>query len=557
MRKLASKARYVSACLLCCLLASSCSLDETIYSLANPDNTIKSSTDVDYALFGAYAQLNYPQLFQRDIRRMVTAYADDLTSVQGTAMGTYGSKVGNNSGFAPNFQVWATIYVCISNANAVLNYLEKLELSPAYEKQAAGEARFLRAFCYFLLVQMWGGVPIWDHVADGSSDFYLPRNTVDEVYASIFEDLRFAAESLNGRSATPLYRATKGAATGYLAKSYLTYANYLDLSGRGTEAIEHYRNAKDAADELLVSGEYQLVSDYGDLWDLAEERNNYSEVVFGIGFKRDPTNVTSAGEGSALPQDFLPNSLPNSTGSTSGRGGGAVKVHPWFIERYLAGDYVGDYRVEKSFLLTWIDHQNRRRYVYPLVPEGNGVTESQAYIHKYIDPDGLSNDGHENDLYLLRLSEIYLIKAEAENELNGPTESAFEAFNAVRQRARNADGNERATPADISVVDVPTKEDFRLKVFDERGLEFVGEFNRWFDLVRMRYRDTGKTMYEHQFGTFLPTVAPGLPTYAGGTWSQGRTEANNIVPFDAKYLLYPIPANEMATNPTMEQNKGW
>ena len=98
-----------------------------------------------------------------------------------------------------------------------------------------------------------------------------------------------------------------------------------------------------------------------------------------------------------------------------------------------------------------------------------------------------------------------------------------------------------------------------MKIFDERGLEFVGEFNRWFDLVRVRYSDNTRTMYEYQFGTFLQTLTAGLPTYNSTTklWSAGRTEKTNIIPFDKKYLLYPIPANELSVNLNMTQNPGW
>ena len=64
-------------------------------------------------------------------------------------------------------------------------------------------------------------------------------------------------------------------------------------------------------------------------------------------------------------------------------------------------------------------------------------------------------------------------------------------------------------------------------------------------------------MYEYQFGTFLPTLTPGLPVYKNKVWSTGRTEASNIIPFDKKYMLFPIPANETAVNPNLTQNPGW
>ena len=75
----------------------------------------------------------------------------------------------------------------------------------------------------------------------------------------------------------------------------------------------------------------------------------------------------------------------------------------------------------------------------------------------------------------------------------------------------------------------------------------------------MRYSDNSRTMYEYQFGTFLPSLTGGLPTYNATTktWTTGRTEKTNIIPFDKKYLFYPIPATEIGVNPNITQNPGW
>jgi hypothetical protein len=69
----------------------------------------------------------------------------------------------------------------------------------------------------------------------------------------------------------------------------------------------------------------------------------------------------------------------------------------------------------------------------------------------------------------------------------------------------------------------------------------------------------GKTLYEFQFGTFLPTLRAGLPifTAATNTWAGGRTENNSIVSYNAKLLLWPIPFSELSTNPNLTQNPGY
>jgi len=320
-----------------------------------------------------------------------------------------------------------------------------------------------------------------------------------------------------------------------LAKANLTYANYLDLNQRSSESAVYYGRARSEADSIINGGQYILLSDYAKLYDISNKVLPYSEVIFGIVYTRDPTKVDVTCEGSNWANYFNPNTKPNCGGAGASKtGGGAFKVHPWFYDKYNTGDYVNDYRVATTFTTTWVNTTGKTVVTYPLIPPTGALTESQPYINKYNDPSATAAQNCGNDLYLLRFSEIYLIKAEAENELNGPTAASLAAFNAVRARARLANGTPRTTPTDVVLSQVPTKEAMRMKIFDERGLEFVGEFNRWFDLVRMRYSDNVRTMYEYQFGTFLPSLTAGLPTYNATlkTWSAGRTEKTNIIPFD-------------------------
>lgn len=546
-----------------CGLGACTDIEQTIFDAQTPANSINKQADVDLAIVGLYAQLNSQTSFKNQIEIFIP-FADDLSStIGGTSAGAWGAKVTANSGLAPVLNAWNRFYQAIANANAVISYAETLNLSDTYRAQAIGEAKFIRGFCYFYLVQYFGGVPLVTKVSDANTDFKPRRNTVDEVYKLIIDDLTEGSKVLPLRTAQPasqLNRATKGAAQGYLAKAYLTYGNYLDLNGKSSEAQENYAKASVAADDIINSGQYQLLSDYGKLWEVESERSAYAEVIFGIAYARDPSITGISGEGSSFSFFYNPTTRVNISGNLPSKNGqGAVKVHPWFYEMYTKGDYINDYRVEKTFLTTWIGSDSRVRVTFPLIPPVGGVVESQPYINKYVDPNGLANTSNENDLFLLRFSEIYLIKAEVENELNGPTPVALAAFNKVRERARNANGVARTTPVNLTAAKVPTKEDLRLQIFDERGLEFVGEFNRWFDLVRMRYKGTRQTMYEYQFGTFLPTITAGLPTYTAATrtWSAGRTERTNIIPFDKKYLLYPLPANELGVNTNLSQNPGW
>lgn len=562
------------------LLNACTKIDQQIYD-AQTTTDVKTQADVEVAIIGVYGQLGTWNGFKAQFPTVICPYADDLSSIAGAGSSTWGTKTAINSGIGDAASIWTGYYDAISNANAVIGYANSLTtLSPSYKAQARAEGKFLRGLCYFYLVQYFGGVPLVTSVVNYQTNFQVPRSSVDSVYQLVFSDLSEGTTSLPLRSAQPstqYNRATQGAAQGFLAKAYLTYANYLDLNNRSSQAQLYYDSAKLAASAVIISGQYTLLNDFAKLWDVSNKANAYNEVLFGISYTEDQTNTGAYTNGNAFATDFNPQSRGNISGRLPSHNGlGYIKVHPWFYDKYTnvsafpsAADYANakdtDYRVQTSFLTSWIQSSTNTSngltcVTYPFKPGAASnyyLCESQPYINKYIDPNGVASGDNANDLFLLRYSEIYLIVAEAENEMNGPTTTALSAFNMVRQRSRKANGTTHTSPIDLTAAAVPTKEAMRMKIFDERGLEFVGEMNRWFDLVRMRYSDDIQTMYQYQFGTFLPTLTPGLPVYKNKVWSTGRTEASNIIPFDKKYLLFPIPANETAVNPNLTQNPEW
>ncbi len=543
--------------LLVTLLGFSCSLEETIYDLATPESAIKSSSDIDNAIIGAYSSINAIDFFGRSAMWLTHSSGDDLTSTARNEPGQIARRITLNSGFGHCYWLWREAYEGISNVHGVLDYIGQKELAESFENKAVSEAKFLRAFFYFNLVNLYGGVPLVLNSVDATQEFNVSRNSVDEVYAQIFMDLQDAITYLPDRSAQPggeRGRATKQSAQGYMVKASLHYANYLDLNGRSGESGQYYQQAVNYADDIINSNEYQFVPNYATLWDVNQENVSAQEILFAVINTRDEANPTNRGEGGFMVQFFNPNTITGVSGRSNGSGTSHYKVHPWFVDRYLQGDYVGDYRVETTFRFSWENYKNgKNRTTWPYTPTEEW--ESQPYIKKYVDAAGTATFSNENDFYLLRLSDVYLMKAEAENELNGPTPAAYAAFNKVRERARLADGTPRIAPADL--VTGLSKEDFRMKIFDERGLEFVGEYSRFFDLRRMRYTDNTRTMLEYQFDEYLLGLPQGLPKWENGAWTTGLTEASNVAPYLEKYELFPIPANEISINQNLEQNPGW
>jgi len=550
-----------------CICTSSC-LKENIKDTPTP-SVIKNQSDVTAIINGAYSQFNDAAAFKFQGMMMLFLCADDIYADGGAEPGAYGGRTFsgiNTSAF------WNKLYSTIANANDLIATLDRLDLDSVFEKRAYGEAYFLRAFSYYYLVRLYGGVPLRIDALDVNSNFYLPRKTVDDIYTQIFDDLNKASALLplySQISQAELGRASKGAAQAIMAQAYLTYGNQLSLKGQ--PGNEKYQKAIVYADSVINSGQYTLLSNYGDLYEITKETGAYKEVIFGIRFQTDQQARAQPAAGSEFALRFgAPNTHFVSGNTPNGQGDASMKVMHWFADYYRTGDYITgtaptqviDYRNERAFFQKGFNSvQNKTYAVYPNIPATTAEgTINTPLISKYIDPSGKDSRNNGNDLFIIRLAEVYLIKAEAENELNGPTTIAQAALNMVRARARQANGVARTVPANVATT--LTKDQFRMKIFDERGLELVGEGQRWFDLVRMRSPVSAtQTLYEYQFKTVLPAKPQVLPTYNATTKKYSNANAvyapalKVIVP---KFLLFPVPGTEITQNKNFgAQNTGW
>lgn len=572
--------QYFSGFLLAIMLVfNSCKLDETLRDTPTMGN-LQTEADVTAVIRGLYAQLNDSGAFKFLGHIMLTVMADDIYSTAGSEYGPYQDRSLTSTNTAP---FWNRLYSTIGNANSLIATVDKLTfLSADAKKRAKGEAYFIRAFSYYYLVRLYGGVPLNIEESTASTNFYKPRNTVDEVYAQIFKDLKTASGSLPMQGqivAGELGRASKGAAQALLAQAYLTYGNQLSLKGQAPTA--NYQSASLYADSVINSAQYNLLNDYGALFEIAKEDGAYKEVIFGIRFQTDASARAQPAAGSEFALRFAASNTGGVTAPGS-VGSNTYRVSHWFADYYRKGDYSNgistftphiDYRNEKAFFQRGVNAQGRFFAVYPNIP-GSTVpgaltdgTINDPLLSKYIDATGKDGRNHGNDFFIIRFAEIYLIKAEAENELNGNTPAARAAFNMVRARARRADGTARLIPADLTSTTL-TKDQLRLKIFDERGLELVGEGQRWFDLVRMRSPlSATQTMYEYQFKVILnnatnfPRV---LPTGFNTTTKRFTPTAANAVYAPIlnvtvpKFLLFPVPATEINQNSNFgAQNTGW
>jgi tetratricopeptide (TPR) repeat protein len=396
----------------------------------------------------------------------------------------------------PTFRdTWTVMYRGINYANNALKAIPPIGMDETLKNQYLGEVKFLRALYYFNLVRSFGDVPLITEPTVDETNNRLPRTSKDEVYKLIEKDLLEAAATLpKTYAASETGRATKGAAQALLARVYLTTGNW--------------QKAKETAQEVINSGTYRLLADFKHVFDVSRE--NGAEHIFSVQFKSG--NVQ--GVTSSLSSTFAsrnPNILLN--GAISGSGVAA--------ERGYYHSVPDHYRK----MITMVDSFPSKYY-----PEitARGKAQAGPAIMKYWDPNFGKSTGGDANWIVLRYAEVLLTFAEAENELNGPTTAAYEAINAIRKRARDANANGVSEPEELSLLpDLSglSKTDFKAAVLNERRMELAFEGERRWDLVRT--------------GTYIQVLK------------------NSGKDAEEKHLLLPIPFLEIQANPSLTQNPGY
>ncbi len=377
----------------------------------------------------------------------------------------------NGASLSDKQTMWSSFYKSIGRANVLISLINTTEdLSESSKNLGGGEARFFRAVMHYQLVRIWGQVPLRLEPVKDASQADLALSSIDNIYASIIADLQFAEDNLPA-TADP-GRATAGSAKTFLADVYLTR--------------KEYQLAKDKAKEIIDNAAtygYELVSDFSSLFSPTAPTN--SEDVFSIKFAQ----IIGFGN---FHTDAWAMREPRVNGVRLGVAAGFSTASAFES---------GNANPASTFITGWDDADIRKQYtlvdkvtlpdgtevdVIPQVTrdidlDGDGTVETERGLYtfgKYRDPGSPGEFGSGNDFYLMRYADVFLIYAEAENQLNGPTQSAIDAINVVRDRAYNG------SAPDLLPEEIASKEAFDDRIFTERGYEFVQESKRWFDIVR-------------------------------------------------------------------------
>jgi starch-binding outer membrane protein, SusD/RagB family len=536
--------RTVAAALGALLLATAACTDDSFLSevpedFIGPENFFRNGDDAVAAINGVYASFNTPNgygvddYYGRNLYMLVDYPGEQLTSRFGAT---------HDRGSLDNFNytvehpylptVWGGAYSAIASANAVIANVPGIaDMDAALRDRIVAEARFLRAVHYFNLVRLFGDVPLrLEYVQRLEEALPRPRTPAAEVYAAVIEDLEYAAAHLPatyaGVPGVNTGRATSGAAHALLSKVHLQYAL---VHGGGAASLQ---KAKAEAQAVTAGGRYQLLPDFGRVFALDNENN--AEVIFSV------QNTRVAGMGGRLAQHVAPQGSGLSGANTPGAS--FYSEWPFFrdwsdADERKAATWLISYTHSTRGPLTW------SRTMTSTQQQNFGTTGGGPTPRKYIDPQAGTGGAEETDYILLRYADVLLMLAEAENELNGPTATAFDAVDAVRRRAE-------LSPLDRGI----SQDSLRHVIQLERRYEFVLEGQTFFDM--QRHWAWSKARVE-------ANILAGRPVSAGGVnmnaspWGNSVPKAGPSITIADRYRFFPIPAAAIATNPQLVQTAGW
>lgn len=396
-----------------------------------------------------------------------------------------------------NLWPWRDCYHVVNRTNFVLSKVDGVTMSEDSYNQIAGQALFLRSLAYYELATYYQTVPLITDYASYSdiNTMFAANNTQDEVFDQIEADLTKAMQMLPSRNDGGEWaqgRATSGAAAGYLARALMFRHKY----------SEAYTVLK-----AIIAGDYgtySLTADYGDNFREGSAYENNSESLFEVQFmdygtggtdeEWTPVNISSeATQGHAVESNYASQEL-GSWGDLAGA--------PWLYNLFRKENCT-DGRLDPRLYWTLVTYESEydtytdlKTAAYP-----NGDPRCNTVYQQEITATPLSNTSQggisiakftnaRNNLYssitnglhcginlrLMRYSDVLLRAAECENEINGPTQTAIDYINIVR---------ERVALEDLKLSDFPSADALFEQIANvERPKEFGCENGRGIDLLR-------------------------------------------------------------------------
>jgi hypothetical protein len=412
---------------------------------------ITNASTAEAAVNGLYNRLGSDGYYGSNFQAISYLSGGDIqwTGSQGAPQEITARKLTADNGYVSN--AWSSIYRTILAANYLLETVPGLndpQLTADRKNQIQGEALAIRALSYFDLARGWGGVQlVLKSTRKPSDNTGISRSNLDGTYAQVLKDLT---------AAEPLLTNTTN-------RNRVTQKTVWAIRARYHLYRQEWDKAEEYATKLIDDPSYKLVKPYSAFY--ANNAVATTESVFEIAFSNSFKNGHS--------NWWLPPAL-------SGR-------REWAPNNQLVA-LLNDPNIGG----------NRKELIAQTAPPGN-LWYGKLYYRTPLGTD---------PAYLIRIAELYLIRAEARAQL-GKATAALADLNAVRDRAG------------VPLSQAPTKEALLVAIDNERQVEFPFEGDRWFNLVRR--------------GRAAEVL--------------GITDAN-------KYVL-PIPNSEILADKALTQNQGY
>src|SRR5699024_8120305 len=424
--------------------ASSCKdfLQEESYTEYIPDDFLQDSTGVDALLTGAYQAMTITDYFMRDNFFVLGEFPTGMTWETGGGLNREVVPIiefnwdANTDVFNRQYNKF---YRAISRANNVLSISSSLsDVDEEAITTIQAESRFIRAYSYYKLHNLFGPTPIIEIPEDASLEEIeeigkeTPRATEEEYRQYVKKDLLFAANNLNAGGVSS--RANQGSAYALLTKFYLNN--------------KQWKEAADAAQQVLDLN-YHLYEDYTELFSVKGEDNNEFIFRFESLVGSNQTNV------------YIPHAFPKNYPIQSNwiNFGAMFRTYTAFYDKFEERDVRRD-----LFVTEYTPTDSNESVSLDRDEQGNPLDNIRSF--KYVpDPDAAgANNG--NDIPIIRLADIILARAEALNQLKGPNQESIDLINQIRARA---------DASLITLTDYPSKESLNNFILEERGREFYSE----------------------------------------------------------------------------------
>lgn len=501
-------------------------LETEPYDFVAPETFYSNEKECTMALAGVYYSLVYESVYGNYYSCMISNI-DDLSYYTRAASATSSHVYGNdhNTSNSHIWTAWEDLYKGINNANMLLENVDKADMGDPVKTRIKGEAKFLRAFYHFLLVQAWHEVPVRTEslkdVNDGSKEATPHAEAMDWIIAEMEACVDMVDDV--DYDLSPSY-VKKNTVMGILSRVCLWRAGHPSNGGK-----PYFEKAAAWGKKVRDSQKHSLNPDVYKIWqcmasDLYD--TSYNESMWEAEFK-----------GSRLNGEYTLGRIGNVIGNAQA------------LDSQTGNGY--SYSFYAGTLLLWdlYSQQDKRRDL-SMAPyqinnkdvkvnwKANQIVERRCgkYRREWETTLPKQKNYTPENYPILRYADVLLMIAEAENEANqGPTQLAYDCINEVRTRAG------------IDEVSGLSYLDFQQEVRDERARELCFESLRRYDLVRWGiyvdaiHNKLGSATNDSRWSTAANFV--GAKEYAKRTGE--------------KHQFLPIPTKELAVNSKLEQNKYW